>query len=169
MVGALRTSVRGSESHYNLGQCIMTCSRLKRWIVVILIAGCAGCELVNIEGGEHVEKTYPPALDLPVVDLSTVRSSSDVPDSFNVDVRVTGINVCPDNWRCIVPDGITIAEGNDDHTQLDTLRLAVREPRQFEVYQSYILTLEPIVRDGWADPFRLTGYSPIETVPAESR
>ena len=71
--------------------------------------------------------------------------------------------------KCFVPDGITIAEGNDDDTTLDTLRLAVREPNEFRVYQSYIMTLEPIVTTGWRDPFRVIGYSPIETVLAASR
>jgi hypothetical protein len=155
----------------------MSASTFKLWVSVILIVGCTGCELVHVEGdtNEHVERTYPPALDLPMLGLSTARTSPDVPDSLNVDVRVAGINICPEGMRCFVPDGITIVEWHVDASKQDTLHLAVTQPNQFSVYQSYIMSFEVLNRIDkdsseaeTVNSLGLIGYSPTETVPAKS-
>ncbi len=170
-----RTNALISASHR---RSFMTTHPFKISVIALLMIGWAGCELVHIETETSVsaERTYPLTFDLRTLDLSAARTSTDVPDSFNVEVRTLGVHVCPEKRRCYLPDGITVAQLGRGDSPLDTLRLVTEQPHQFEVYQSYIMSLEVLRRTEpdstggkTVDSLGLIGYNPIETVPAARR
>lgn len=125
--------------------------------------GMAACAIV---GPEAFEKTYPDAYDLQQIDLQALVDTAPVPGSYNVKVYVVEINVCPENARCYLPDGIPVAAVKDPELPEEFLHLAVNEPRQFQRKKRYVLSIA-VEAVGWDNPttgkpvryMSLLGYS----------
>ena len=127
--------------------------------------GLAACAIV---GPETFEKTYPDAFDFQQIDLQALVDTEPVPGSYNVKVFVVEINVCPENARCILPDGISVAAVKDPELPEEFLHIAVNEPRQFQRKNRYILSIA-VEAAGFDNPttgkpvryMRLLGYSQV--------
>jgi hypothetical protein len=128
------------------------------------LVGLSACRV--LEADTLAERTYPEAGDLPQISLEALRKTADMPGAYNVQVYVIGINICPDGYRCFIPDGITVAESKTPDLPEGGLHLAVDEPEQFQIQQRYVMSIEAEPA-GWNHPetgepirsMRLLGYS----------
>lgn len=135
------------------------------WIGVLL-AALPACALLEPDR-TAAERTLPEALELERVSLQALQRTASLPGSYNVHVFVVGVNECDPDARCVIPDGILVAETRTPDLPEDGLHLAVIQPRQFDRYQPYVLSIEAEPA-GWRHPetgeevrsFRLLGYSP---------
>ena len=74
---------------------------------LVVMAGCDG----SVFDSDTVERTYPAASDFPLTTVHDILSSP-VPGSYNINVYVTSVRICPEGWKCFLPDGIVIADEN---------------------------------------------------------
>ena len=129
----------------------------------LALLGISACAIVEPEA---FEKTYPDAQDLQQIDLQALVDTAPIPGSYNVEVYIVGINVCPKNARCIIPDGITVAKVKDPQLPEEHLHIDVNQPQQFQRNRRYVLSIA-VDSAGWDDSItgnpvrkmRLIGYS----------
>lgn len=108
------------------------------WGCIALVSGLTACSLVE---PPNYDRTYPQAFDVERVSLEAASLTVEAPDTVNVVVYVVDINICPPELRCIMPDGILIAEGLNPERPAETLHLSAAEPRQFRKQSRYTMSV----------------------------
>ncbi len=104
-----------------------------------LIIGFTACGIVD---PHQAAKTYPDALELERVSLQALKETAPAPASYNLEVYVISRNICGACCKCIIPDGILIAESRNPELPEEGLRLAATAPRQFEIGYQYVMSVE---------------------------
>jgi len=147
------------------------------WSILALLllplgAVWSGCSVVESDAESTlVDRTLPQALDAQRVSLGEARHTGATPDTVNVAAYVVKIEICPEGWNCLLPDGIVVAETPDPGRSGDTRRLFVRSPRQFVEGRRYLMSLEvagPPAQNRDENTLDLIGYSRLESSRPES-
>ena len=133
---------------------------------VLLGTVSSGCSIGRSDAeSTTVDRTLPQAFDARRVSLGEARRTGATPDTVNVAAYVVKIEICPEDWNCLLPDGIVVAETADPGRTGDTRRLPVRSPRQFVDGHRYLMSLEvaaPRTRDRDENTLALIGYTRLE-------
>lgn len=132
-------------------------------MVFLILGGCSVSDSNHEDTAPTVERTLPHALSLRTTTIQQLRNETTPPDSVNLDVFITAINVCPEDASCFIPDGIFVAESAEPDSSDERFYFSVLEPQQFETGQFYLLSVK-IKRNesGNRTFFDLLGYSKIK-------
>lgn len=107
-------------------------------IILFLLVCTPGCLL----DADEPERTYPGALDLELVTVGAVTEEVAVPGSYNVRAYVVGVQECPPDSRCFLPDHVTVSDQADPKGQHDVLMMGTEKPSQFKVGHRYTFSVE---------------------------
>lgn len=126
-------------------------------LCVCLLAACSSLE------ADPEENPYPPALNLPLVELDVLKETWPAPDSVNLVGYVVGAAVCPESALCIIGDQLYIGASPTDLPVEGLILQTIVPPYELNVKYVFSLSLSErvlseseIVRD-----FRLLGFSPV--------
>ena len=135
-------------------------------LVICFTFAVSGCSIIGSESeSESAERTLPEAIDARRVSLEDARRTVITPDTVNLAAYVVELAICPENYNCLLPDGIVIAESPNPDSQEDTRRIAVNSPRQFTEGRRYLMSVgvsNPSDRNVDENLLDIIGYSLLE-------
>jgi hypothetical protein len=105
-------------------------------LIAVALAGCRG----GIFDSHVIERTYPAASDFPVTMVHDILTNP-VQDTFNIHVYVTGARICPENARCFLADGISIADEYATDPPYESIDMGVERPGQFVIGKRYVMSV----------------------------
>lgn len=133
-------------------------------LVICFTLAVSGCSVIEPDS-ESAERTLPEAIDARRVSLEDARRTVTTPDTVNLAAYVVELAICPENYNCLLTDGIVIAESPDPDPQEDTRRIAVNSPRQFTEGRRYLMSVgvsNPSDRNADENLLDIIGYSLLE-------
>src|SRR5690606_28375971 len=103
------------------------------------------------------EVPYPPPGNFPEVALAEMPSVE--PGRYNTVGVVIGIEECPPQTNCLVPDHIVLGEHAGDAPPQIGLTIWAERPSQFELGAAYRVSVEVTKRSGGGRDYTLLGYA----------
>ena len=113
-----------------------------------LIFLVSACQILDSDTPQEWLKTYPPALDLPVVTLTELSRVELDNGEFNVRASVVAVSQCFPDMMCSLPDTFTLADSYPVNHESDLrIRVIANTPRQLRIGREYLFSIHVDILD----------------------